>query len=113
VAQAIALEIKGSLKADEGGRLTQLKRVTPEAYEAFLRANHFLHQNIPGIQRSIEWFRRAFELDPAYADAHAALAHALVFSGIYDFVHLHMPTWRRRRWRKKPYRSIPRTQAPN
>ena len=85
VAQAIALQIKGSLKPEEGGRLTQLKRVTPEAYEALLRGNHFLHQNIPGIQKSIEWFRRAIELDPAYADAHAGLAHALVFSGIYEF----------------------------
>ncbi|MFN0170021.1 MAG: protein kinase domain-containing protein [Bryobacteraceae bacterium] len=85
VAQAIALQIKGSLKPEEGGRLTQQRRVTPEAYDAFLRGNHFLHQNIPGIQKSIEWFRRAIELDPAYADAHAGLAHALVFSGIYEF----------------------------
>lgn len=85
VAQAIALQIKDSLKPEESGRLTQRKRVHPEAYEAFLRGNHFLYQNIPGIEKSIEWFRRAIELDPGYADPHAGLAHALVYSGIYEF----------------------------
>jgi serine/threonine-protein kinase len=85
MAQAIALQIKGSLKPEESDRFTQRKQVTPEAYEAFLRGNHFLHQNIPGIEKSIGWFRRAIELDPAYADAHAGLAHALVYSGIYEF----------------------------
>ncbi|MDQ6701519.1 MAG: tetratricopeptide repeat protein [Acidobacteriota bacterium] len=85
LARAIALEIRASLKPEENNRLTQPKRVYPEAYQAFLQGNYFLHQNIRGITKSIDWFRRAIELDPTYADSHAGLAHAMVYAAIYEF----------------------------
>jgi TolB-like protein/Flp pilus assembly protein TadD len=85
VARAIALEMRASLRPEENYRLTQPRRVNPESYQAFLQGNYFLHQNIRGIPKSIEWFRRAIELDPANADAHAGLAHALVYAAIYEF----------------------------
>lgn len=85
VARAIASQIRVSLKPEESNRLTQSKTVNPDAYQAFLQGNFFLRQNIRGIDRSIEWFRRAIELDPTYADAHAGLGQALVYAGIYEF----------------------------
>jgi eukaryotic-like serine/threonine-protein kinase len=84
VARALASEIRVSLKPDENNRLTRSKTVNPDAYQAFLQGNFFLRQNIRGIDRSIEWFRRAIELDPAYADAHAGLGQALVYASIYE-----------------------------
>ena len=84
VARAIASEIHVSLNPDESARLTQSKNVNPDAYQEFLHGNFFLRQNIRGIDRSIESFRRAIELDPAYADAHAGLGQALVYAGIYE-----------------------------
>jgi len=85
VARAIALEMRASLRPEESNRLRQSRRVDPESYQAFLQGNYFLHQNIRGVQKSIEWFRRSIELDPANADAHAGLAHALVYAAIYEF----------------------------
>jgi serine/threonine-protein kinase len=82
VARAIAVEVRTSLKA--GGRSTQAKSVNPEAYQAFLQGNYFLHQNIRGIAKSIDWFRRAIELDGTHADSHAGLAHGLSFAGTYE-----------------------------
>jgi tetratricopeptide (TPR) repeat protein len=84
VARAIALEINASLKPEESSRLTQSKKVNPDAYQAFLQGTYFLHQNIRGISKSIESFRRAIELDPGQANAQAGLAHALVYTGIYE-----------------------------
>jgi tetratricopeptide (TPR) repeat protein len=57
--------------------------VRPEAYDAFLRGTHFLHQGLRGTENSIAWFQRAIELDPTLADAHAGLAEALCFAGIF------------------------------
>lgn len=85
VARSIASEIQGSLKVQAPSRPVQPRRTKPEAYQAFLQGNYFLHQNIRGIAKSMEWFRRAVELDPNQAAAYAGLAEALVFAGIYDF----------------------------
>jgi tetratricopeptide (TPR) repeat protein len=85
IARAIALEIQASLRPEERTRLTQLRRVNPDAHQAYLQGNYFLHQNIRGITRSVEWFRRAIDLDSSYSDAYAGLAQALIFSGIYEF----------------------------
>jgi serine/threonine protein kinase len=85
VARAIASEIRVSLGPEDEQRLTRAKRVNPEAYQALLQGNYFLHQNIRGVERSIELFRRAIALDPSSADSHAGLAHALVYAGIYEF----------------------------
>jgi serine/threonine-protein kinase len=84
VARAIAVEIRAALKPEEKSRWTRPREVNPEAYQAFLQGNYFLHQNIRGIAKSIDLFRRAIELDPTHADAHAGLAHALVYTGIYE-----------------------------
>ncbi|HJZ96333.1 MAG TPA: protein kinase [Candidatus Solibacter sp.] len=85
VARSIASEIQGSLKIQGPSRPVQPRRTKPEAYQAFLQGNYFLHQNIRGIAKSMEWFRRAIELDPNQAAAYAGLAEALIFAGIYDF----------------------------
>src|SRR6185295_10176745 len=78
VARAIAWEVRASLRPEERSRFSQSRRVNPEAYQAYLQGNYFLHQNIRGLQKSMDWFRRAIELDPTYADAHAGLAHSLI-----------------------------------
>ncbi len=83
VARAIASQIRIKLTAGEQSSLTRTRKVNPEAYDAFLKGNFFLHQGIRGTGRSMEFFRRAIELDPLQAEAYAGLAQALCFAGIF------------------------------
>jgi len=49
----------------------------PDAYQAYLQGRFLWSQRSePALQRAIEQFRRAIELDPAFAMAYAALADA-------------------------------------
>lgn len=84
VARAVAREVRASLRPEETRRLGQSRRVAPGAFQAYLKGNFFLHQNIRGVVSAMEWFRRAMEMDPGFADAHAGLAQALIFAGIYE-----------------------------
>ena len=85
VARAIARQVHASLRPEEQTRLEQSKSINPAAYEAYLEGAYFLQQNIRGVPRSMELFRKSIELDATYAPAHAGLAQALIFAGIYEF----------------------------
>ena len=55
-----------------------------EAYEAFLKANYFRDKMTPEhLGNSVSLYRRAIELDPAYAQAYAGLAEAYFFQGVF------------------------------
>ena len=83
VARAIADSIKIKLTPGEQTSLTRTRRVSPEAYEAYLKGEFFLHRLVPGIARSIEYFKQAIKLDSSQSEAHAGLAEALCFAGIF------------------------------
>jgi len=85
LARTIAIEIGASLREATDRVAVHTRRLAPEAHEALLKGRFFLHQNIRGTERSIEWFRRAIELDPTYSEPYAGLAQALIFAGIYEF----------------------------
>jgi len=83
VARAIASQIQIKLTPQEQTGLARIRPVNPDSYEAFLKGNYFLHQGMRGIGRSIEFFRRAIELNSSHAEAHAGLAQALCYAGIF------------------------------
>jgi len=83
VARSVAREIQIQLTPQEQTSLARKRSVNPAGYEAFLKGNYFLHRAIPGMPKSIEFFREAIRLDPAHAEAHAGLAHALCYAGIF------------------------------
>ena len=85
IARAIARQVHASLRPEEQDRFEKTRSVNPEAYQAYLQGNYFLHRNIRGIPKSMEWFKRSIALDPTLADAQAGLAHALIYAGIYEF----------------------------
>ncbi len=77
VAQAVARQINVKLNPQEEARLAAIRPVNPAAHEAYMRGRFLWHTRTPaGMQNSIESFRRAIELDPGYAPAHAGLADA-------------------------------------
>jgi TolB-like protein/Tfp pilus assembly protein PilF len=58
--------------------------MNPQAYEAYLRGRHLLNDfNPQSVQRSVEYFERAIELEPQYAAPYASLAEA----------YQHLPMW--------------------
>ncbi|MEO8594826.1 MAG: winged helix-turn-helix domain-containing protein [Candidatus Solibacter sp.] len=85
VARAIAGKIKIELTSVEQRSLTRTRRVNPEAYEAYLQGNFFLHQGIQGIAKSMDFFRQAIRMDASQPEAHAGLAEALCYAGIFGF----------------------------
>ena len=73
VAQAVAREIRATLRATPG--LSPAKyAVNPQAYELYLRGRERLSDfNEPGFTHAIEYLNQAIALDPNYAPAHASL----------------------------------------
>ena len=55
-----------------------------EAYELYLRGRFYLNKRL--LFQSLEQFKKAVELDPAFAKAHAGLADAYIILGFYNFL---------------------------
>jgi TolB-like protein/DNA-binding winged helix-turn-helix (wHTH) protein len=84
VAQAIASQIRIKLTAQERTSLVRARPVNPQAYEAYLKGNFFRNKvTEEGLDKSIESFTQAIELDPAYAQGYAGLSQSYVYLGIF------------------------------
>lgn len=71
----------------ESAALSRRPAVTAEAYQAYLEGRfHWSQRSEAGLQRAVEKFRRAAELDPQFALAHAALADAHTARGYLGYV---------------------------
>ncbi len=87
VAAAIAGEINAKVTAQAQDRLARARPVNPEAHEAYLRGLYKLNEarNAPMgedlFKQAIEYFQRAVQIDPNYAEAYAALARAYHWLG--------------------------------
>lgn len=68
IAAEVAREIGGQFSAMRPSRSS----VDPEAYDAFLRGNFFW--NMWQLEKAVEAYRRAIELDPDFAASHARLS---------------------------------------
>jgi serine/threonine protein kinase/Flp pilus assembly protein TadD len=67
IAQAVARGIGPSLRPSADVRLALAHPLNPEAYEAYLRGE----------------FKKSIQADPAYAPAHAGLAHNLYYGALF------------------------------
>ena len=55
-----------------------------EAYEFYLRGRFYLNKRL--LFQSLEQFKKAVEIDPGFAKAHAGLADAYIILGFYNFL---------------------------
>ena len=79
IARAIAEQVRVRLTPAQRARLAAARAVHSEAYELYLKGR--LHRTLRSgadAKQSIEYFKRATELDPSFAAAHAELALAYV-----------------------------------
>ncbi len=83
VAQTIAREVKTQL-GGHARRSQPVRPVNPQAYEAYLRARQLAFQWSPeSIDKGIDFYQKAIELDPSYANAHAGLAAAYGLKALF------------------------------
>jgi serine/threonine protein kinase/tetratricopeptide (TPR) repeat protein len=86
VARAIAREINLKLAPGEEGGLSSARQVDPQAYEAYLKGRyHWNKRTEQGIGKGIEYFEEAVRIDPAYAQAYAAIAEAFISLGDWGY----------------------------
>jgi serine/threonine-protein kinase len=77
VALHIAAALEAELSVDERDRIRREPTRSIASYQLFLQGRHwFLRYSPAGMQRAIEYFRRAIAGDPTYALAHVGIAMA-------------------------------------
>jgi len=75
VAQAVTREIRVNLTPGERKRVAASHRVEPLAHEEYLKGRYYGSQfTRDGFLKSLDHYRRAIEIDPAFALAHAGIA---------------------------------------
>ena len=80
VAQETARAIKGGLTMSDFSRMGNFHEVTPEVYEAFLKARYLLNKRIPdAVQEALGVLDSALAIDPAYALGWAARAECYLY----------------------------------
>ena len=75
ISLAIVEKLKLELLGDERARLVKRPAVSPEAYNLYLRGRWFWNKRThEDLTRAVEYFERAIELAPDYAQAYAGIA---------------------------------------
>jgi tetratricopeptide (TPR) repeat protein/TolB-like protein/predicted Ser/Thr protein kinase len=73
--RGLANAVRAGLRPGAAERLTTVRAIDPDVYEAYLKGRYeWNRRTASSLQDAIAHFRRALELDPTYAPAHAALA---------------------------------------
>ncbi len=86
VARAIAEQIRINLNAQEQATLKHGKVVDPQAYEAYLKGRYFWNKRTgDDLEKAVEYFSRAIERDPNYAQAYSGLADTYALLGDWEY----------------------------
>jgi TolB-like protein/DNA-binding winged helix-turn-helix (wHTH) protein/Flp pilus assembly protein TadD len=86
VARAIAEQIRINLNPQEQATLKHAKVVDPEAYEAYLKGRYFWNKRTSAdLEKAVEYFNRAIEHDPTYAQAYSGLADTYALLGDWEY----------------------------
>jgi TolB-like protein/DNA-binding winged helix-turn-helix (wHTH) protein/Tfp pilus assembly protein PilF len=84
VARAVAEEIRVQVTAEERARMASAGTVNPAAHQEYMLGQYHLWKlTEEHLAQAVEHFKRATQLDPGYAAAHAGLSHAWWWRGIW------------------------------
>jgi TolB-like protein len=79
IGAAIAAQVNLKLMLKEREQLTRNAPRDAEAHDHYLRGRyHHARSNLFDLQKAVEYFKKATELDPAYSVAHSGLADSLI-----------------------------------
>jgi adenylate cyclase len=85
IQEDIAKSVVDALRITLLGDVPSIRRTDPEAYQLFLEGQYLKRQiSDDSLNRAVEAFRKAVEVDPAYAPAWAELADTYIWGGFSD-----------------------------
>ncbi len=74
IAQEITEKLRVRLTGDQQQRLARHQTQSAEAYQLYLKGRYFFNKLTPeAVQKGIDYFKQAIEIDPAYSLAHVGL----------------------------------------
>jgi serine/threonine-protein kinase len=77
ISREIVTKLRLRLTGDEERRLTMPAAANPEAYQLYLKGRYFSEKfTKDGVNKGIEYFHQAIDLDPNYALAYEGLSYA-------------------------------------
>jgi tetratricopeptide (TPR) repeat protein len=77
IATQVARTVAVELSSDDHTRLGSGREVNPEAFDAYVRGRYYWNKRGPGdLDRAVQEFRHAIDVQPTYAAAYAGLADA-------------------------------------
>jgi tetratricopeptide (TPR) repeat protein/TolB-like protein len=83
----IAGSLRATLSPAVEAKIDERPTDNPEAFELYTRGRHVYDRGArPDLERAVELFERAVDLDPEFASAHAALAAAHLRMAWFGFV---------------------------
>jgi TolB-like protein/DNA-binding winged helix-turn-helix (wHTH) protein/tetratricopeptide (TPR) repeat protein len=86
VARDISDQIRVTLNVREQSAMVKSETANREAYEAYLKGRYFWSKRTgDGLKKAIEYFKRAIEMDPAYAHAFSGLADSYALAGDWEY----------------------------
>ena len=86
VARAIAEQIRINLNPQEQATLKHGNVVDPDAHEAYLKGRYFWNKRTgDDLEKAVEYFNRAIERDPNYAQAYSGLADTYALLGDWEY----------------------------
>jgi eukaryotic-like serine/threonine-protein kinase len=77
IAAQVARTVAVQLSSDDHARLGSGRQVHPEAFDAYVRGRYYWNKRGPGdLDRAVQEFRHAIDVQPTYAAAYAGLSDA-------------------------------------
>jgi TolB-like protein/Flp pilus assembly protein TadD len=87
IARAVSEQLQLKLTGEERRLLAKQYTENTEAYRLYLKGRYFWNRRMEAdLEKGIEFFQRALDLDPTYALAYAGLADCFVMLGNYDLL---------------------------
>jgi len=83
VAQEVARALQATLASGEKERIERRPTENFEAYNSYLKGRYFWEKRGQGLDKGLEYFRRALEIDPEYALAYAGLSDCYALLAFY------------------------------
>ena len=84
IAGQISEKLRGKLTGEEKKRLAKRPTQNTEAYQLYLKGRYYWYKrSAEGIQKGIEYFRQAIELDPGFALAYVGMSDSYAVLAVY------------------------------